>query len=335
MTPNEETQAREAIRLLGAVAHLELEHDQDATPIGYEYWDEVFEDRVQVTAWGAWKRDVNKLLAAWNAARGAVETSLIPKAADLIYTGFKARGMYGPNPLREMAEHAAQILDSHHMLGNAARGARDDAQLVSEDVYLSAVKGRQDFRKSFREERQRRIKLEDILGRIIAADDKALAEMTAIGLPVSDETRTLTEEARALLSYPAPDDAEQVIDSQGLEIDLNLPAGAIIGKPALDDKAGREAITVDGRDVRDCLREECDKPGREISYVVLHRAVWEIDRLRSKIAQGRRAGLEEAIEACRIFKHAGFPAKNVQNKIDSLTEHLQGLIDRDGEGENG
>lgn len=49
--------------LLEAVVGLDLEHLEEATPKGYERFNEVFEDRVQVTAWGAWRRDVRAALA--------------------------------------------------------------------------------------------------------------------------------------------------------------------------------------------------------------------------------------------------------------------------------
>jgi hypothetical protein len=38
------------------------------------------------------------------------------RAANAILAGFRTRGCYGPDPLRDMAEHAAQILASHGML---------------------------------------------------------------------------------------------------------------------------------------------------------------------------------------------------------------------------
>jgi hypothetical protein len=53
------------------------------------------------------------------------------RAADVILAGFRARGYYGPDPLRDMAEHAAQILASRGMLnvdaGEGAVAAMGDA----------------------------------------------------------------------------------------------------------------------------------------------------------------------------------------------------------------
>jgi hypothetical protein len=48
--------------LLSAVVVLELESIDEATPAGYERWDVIFEDSVQVTAWGAWKREAKAAL---------------------------------------------------------------------------------------------------------------------------------------------------------------------------------------------------------------------------------------------------------------------------------
>jgi len=59
--------AREEIgrlkRLLSSVAALDLSHLEEASPQGWEHWNEVFEDRVQVTAWAAWQRDARTALA--------------------------------------------------------------------------------------------------------------------------------------------------------------------------------------------------------------------------------------------------------------------------------
>ena len=52
--------------LLEAVVDLDLEHLEEASPKGYERFNEVFENRVQVTAWGAWRRDVRAALAGEN-----------------------------------------------------------------------------------------------------------------------------------------------------------------------------------------------------------------------------------------------------------------------------
>ncbi|MDE2101580.1 MAG: hypothetical protein KGL39_30320 [Patescibacteria group bacterium] len=50
------------------------------------------------------------------AAGAPAPSDNITQAADLILAGFRARGSYGPDPLRDMATHAAQILDSHRWL---------------------------------------------------------------------------------------------------------------------------------------------------------------------------------------------------------------------------
>ena len=48
---------------------------------------------------------------------------------------------------------------------------------------------------------ERRVgELEDLLRRIVAADDQALAELATIGMDLPAESIALTEEARALLS---------------------------------------------------------------------------------------------------------------------------------------
>jgi multidrug efflux pump subunit AcrA (membrane-fusion protein) len=46
-----------------------------------------------------------------------------------------------------------------------------------------------------------------------------------------------------------------------------------------------EPVTVDGRDVRDCLWDQCDLLQTDLSLVVMHKAVAEIDRLRAYAAK--------------------------------------------------
>ena len=79
------------------------------------------------------------------APRSAEEASLMPRAAEIVFAGFKARGTYGSNPLKGMAEHAAQILDSHHLLAQradppacAAPDMIRDALVLARDTLISS-----------------------------------------------------------------------------------------------------------------------------------------------------------------------------------------------------
>jgi hypothetical protein len=49
--------------LLAAVVDLNLAHLDEAAPVGYEHWDDVYENNVQVTGWTAWQREVRAALA--------------------------------------------------------------------------------------------------------------------------------------------------------------------------------------------------------------------------------------------------------------------------------
>jgi hypothetical protein len=56
-------------------------------------------------------------------------------AVEFVIAGFKSRGRYGPDPLRDMAEHAVKILASRGMLGDIAEArakALEEAALMTE-----------------------------------------------------------------------------------------------------------------------------------------------------------------------------------------------------------
>jgi hypothetical protein len=57
------TRISELERLLRAAKDMDLSQFPEATPEGYGHWDDVFEGTVQVTAWTAWQRDVDRALS--------------------------------------------------------------------------------------------------------------------------------------------------------------------------------------------------------------------------------------------------------------------------------